>query len=239
MDAAAGARRRPKRDGAATKARVLRAGHLEFAEHGYNGARIERIARRSRSNLRMIYHHFGGKERLYIAVLEDTYRHARNSERELNLENLPPVEGVRRLVEVTFDYFLEHPDIVSLLMNENLLRGRYLKRSRVLLEMTPLVEVIDGLLARGNQDGTFDRNVDATQLYITIVSLCFTHLSNRYTLGTMFQKDFSEPDWIAARRRHVLEVVLTYLTAPVQATNASAASNAVEPRHRAAGSVRT
>lgn len=231
MDARMGPRGRPKRDAGGTKARVLRAGHIEFAEHGYNGGRVERIARRSRSNLRMIYHHFGDKERLYIAVLEDTYRYARNSERELNLENLPPVEGIRRLVEFTFDYFCKHPDIVSLLMNENLLRGRYLKKSRNIVEMTPLVEVIDGLLARGKRDGAFHRHVDATQLYITIVSLCFTHLSNRYTLGTMFQKDFSEPEWLAKRREHVLEVVITYLTAPVELA-AVAADTPTEARRR-------
>lgn len=205
-----GARRNP----AATRERILEAGRAEFSQHGYSGARIDRIARRSRSNIRMIYHYFGGKEPLYLAVLEDTYRHVRHEERQLDLQHLPPAEGVQQLVEFTFDYLRDNPHFVKLICNENLLQGKFLKRSRVVPDTTlPLVDALDDLLRRGQADGIFRQRVGPIQLYVTILSLCFTHLSNRYTLSTMFQQDLSDAGWLSERRQHVVDVILSYLTA--------------------------
>ena len=61
------------RDPERTSAAVLAAAVKEFAEKGYGGARIDSIARRAGANKRMIYHYFGGKEDLYLAVLESAY----------------------------------------------------------------------------------------------------------------------------------------------------------------------
>lgn len=45
----------------------------------------------------MIYHYFGDKDALYLAVLEDAYRHIRHTERRLDLTRKPPSEGLREL----------------------------------------------------------------------------------------------------------------------------------------------
>ena len=45
----------------------------EFADRGYAGARVDEIAARTRTTKRMIYYYFGGKEQLYVAVLERAY----------------------------------------------------------------------------------------------------------------------------------------------------------------------
>jgi AcrR family transcriptional regulator len=47
---------------AKTRERMLRIAVREFADKGYSGARVETIASRSKVNIRMIYHYFGGKE---------------------------------------------------------------------------------------------------------------------------------------------------------------------------------
>ena len=62
------------RDAARTKAKILDAARAEFGEHGLNGGRIERVARRARVKKQLIYHYFRSKEVLYTAVLEDTFR---------------------------------------------------------------------------------------------------------------------------------------------------------------------
>ncbi len=210
MPRPAGARRDP----AATRERILEAGRAEFSQHGYNGARIDRIARRSRSNIRMIYHYFGGKEPLYLAVLEDTYRRIREQELQLELKHLAPAEGMRQLIEFTFDYLRDNPNFVKLVCNENLLQGRFLKKSRLVPETTlPLLEVVGDLLERGQASGVFHKKVGPVQLYATILSVCFTHISNRYTLSIMFQQDLSDAEWLSERRKHVVDVILSYLTA--------------------------
>ncbi|MFJ7203969.1 TetR family transcriptional regulator [Streptomyces sp. NPDC098789] len=57
-------------DTARTKQLLLDAAVEEFAEHGPEGARIARVATRAGVNKERIYQYFGGKEKLFVAVLE-------------------------------------------------------------------------------------------------------------------------------------------------------------------------
>lgn len=57
------------RDPERTSGRILAAALTEFAAHGFAGARVDAIARRSGTNKRMLYHYFGDKEALFRAVL--------------------------------------------------------------------------------------------------------------------------------------------------------------------------
>ena len=54
-----------------SRERLLDAALTEFAEHGFAGARVEAIARRSGLNKQLISHHFGGKRGLYDAVMRE------------------------------------------------------------------------------------------------------------------------------------------------------------------------
>lgn len=203
---------RGKRDAVATKERILKTGIEEFAQCGYSGARIDRIAKRAEVNVRMIYHYFGGKEQLYRATLERIYVHVRTAEKQLHLSHLLPTEGMVRLVEFTFDYLVRNPEFVRLVIGENLLKGEHLRCSTVVPGTTlPLVRAIEDLLQRGQQSGELRPGVDPVQLYVSILSLCFIHISNRYTLLTMFQTVLADARWPGRRRRHVVEVILGYL----------------------------
>lgn len=201
-----------RRDPAATREKVLAAGVAEFCAKGFDGARIDRIARRARCNIRMIYHYFGSKERLYLAALERVFRQLRSREEKLDLFHMDPVPGMAALVDFTFDHMLEHQEFIRLISNENMLRGRFLKKSRFVPRATlPLVKAITDLLRRGQASGVFRRNVDPVQLYISILSVAYVHVSNKYTLSITFQRDLGDARWLAQRRRHAREVILGYL----------------------------
>jgi len=58
------------RDPERTRARILAAAFAEFAAKGFAGARVDAIARRARSNKRMLYHYFSDKKGLFQAVLK-------------------------------------------------------------------------------------------------------------------------------------------------------------------------
>jgi AcrR family transcriptional regulator len=77
-----------------TRGRILRTAIAEFSEKGYNGARVLTICRKSRANPRMIYHYFGGKDGLYVAVLEHVLGDLRREELKLDVEHVAPVEGM-------------------------------------------------------------------------------------------------------------------------------------------------
>ena len=53
--------------------RIRAAAALEFAERGYAGARVDRIARRARVNKAMLYYHFASKQALYRDLLRSTF----------------------------------------------------------------------------------------------------------------------------------------------------------------------
>src|SRR5688500_1512327 len=99
------ARRAITRDPERTRAAILAAATQEFTANGLTGARVDAIASRARVNKRMIYHYFGDKEGLYLAVLEATYASIRVAELELHLTDRDPVDGMRELVLFTWRYF--------------------------------------------------------------------------------------------------------------------------------------
>ena len=133
-----------------TKQSILASATEEFSRYGLGGARVDRIAQRAGANKRMLYYYFGDKDGLFLASLEDRYAHIRSAERELELEHLDPREAVKRLVDFTWNYFLEHPEFMTLLNSENLHKGRHVKKSKRVQEMhSPLVETLRTLLRRG------------------------------------------------------------------------------------------
>ena len=209
------ARPQPKRDAAATRQRILDAARRDFCDAGFEGARIDRIATAAKANVQMIYRYFGGKDDLYLAVLEDTYARIRALERDLDLAALAPEEGMRRLVEFTFDYLRDNPDFVSIIRNENMLGGRFVRQLEMVPDTTmPLVEAITDLMRRGRAEGVFKPAVAPAQIYVTILSLCMLHQAQRHTLSVMFQRDMGADDWLAERRAHAVDVLLTFLMAP-------------------------
>src|SRR3954447_17224866 len=72
-----------QRDAVRTKREILEVATREFADRGYAGARVDEIAARTRTTKRMIYYYFGGKEQLYVAVLEAAYAGIRSAERDV------------------------------------------------------------------------------------------------------------------------------------------------------------
>jgi AcrR family transcriptional regulator len=200
------------RDPDRTRARILEAATGEFARYGLGGARVDRIAARAKANKRMLYYYFGDKEGLFLAALEDRYAHIRNAERSLRLEHLDPRDAVRRLVEFTWDYFLEHPEFMTLLNSENLHKGRHVRRSRRVPEMhSHLVALLRTVLRRGEAQGLFRKGVDPVQLYISIAGEGYFYLSNRYTLSRIFDRDLMAPRALSGRARHITQMVLNAL----------------------------
>ena len=200
------------RDPERTRKTLLAAAIHEFTEKGYGGARIDKIAERAGLNKRLLYHYFGDKDALYLAVLESTYVDIRTAEQGLNLENDDPVDAIRKLVQFTWDHFLTHPEFLSLLATENLLRAKHLKKSKVILGLhSPLISLISAIIKRGGASGQFRKGLDPVALYITIASLGWFYLSNRWTLSTIFERDVMEKRELKKWRDHITDVVVTYV----------------------------
>lgn len=203
---------KPTRDPERTRARILEAARAEFAAHGLGGARVDRIAANADANKRMLYYYFGNKDDLFLAVLEGAYAHIRDAEKELRLTEIDPPEAIRRLVAFTWEYYLEHPEFMTLLNSANLHQGRHLKKSAKVRTMhSPFVAMIEEVLERGRKSGVFRAGVDPVQLYISIAALTYFYLGNKFTLSEIFGRDLLSPRAKAERLAHMGELVLGFL----------------------------
>ncbi len=205
---------RVKRDPAATKERILRASMAEFGAKGFGGARTAGIAKRARCNIRMLYHYFGSKQNLYICCLDRVYSQIRAEERKLNLRQLDPLEAIERLVQFTFDHMRANPDFVKIAGVENTQGGKFIKMLPLVANAAnDLIETISEILERGARDKVLREGIDAFQLYISILSLSYLHLSNRQTLSVTYGRDVSKPRWLEARREHACDLIRAYVRA--------------------------
>src|SRR5215467_4256226 len=113
-----------------TRARILDRATAEFAARGFAGARVDAIAQRCGFAKSMLYHYYCSKEGLFIAVLERMHETLRAGQRNFAICGSDPVEAMRRLVAHTFSALLKHGEAIALLNDENLHKGRHLRRSR-------------------------------------------------------------------------------------------------------------
>ncbi len=202
------ARRDPER----TRENILRAALAEFADKGLGGARVDEIAQRAGANKRMLYHYFGNKEDLFLAVLERAYERIRGAETRLHLTELEPIAGMRELIRFTFNYLVEAPHFIRLLNSENLHQARHLKKSKRVRELhSEMLAMIGDLLRRGAERGDFRDDVDPTQLFISITGVCYFYFSNIHTLSTIMGADLSAKAALQTREAHAIAVILGYL----------------------------
>ena len=198
-----------RRDPAATRKKLLTAARREFGSSGLAGARVDEIAARAGVNKQLVYHYFGDKDALYLAVLEWVYEEIRAKERELNLEGLPPEQAIKKLIESSFDHLAAHPDFIVLLNDENRGGARHVRGSRKLEAMhSPLVSLVSTILGEGVKAGIFRKGINPVHLYISIAGLSYFYFSNTPTLSAIFGKDLSSRSARQARRRHVVDLVM-------------------------------
>jgi AcrR family transcriptional regulator len=203
-----------QRDAERTRAELLAVATEVFAESGYSGARVDDIAERTRTTKRMIYYYFGGKEQLYMAVLENAYRGIREAEQRLQVDHVDPVVAMRRLAELTFDHHLDHQAFIRLVSIENIHRGQFIRRLDSLRDLSrPATSLLDQILARGHAQGVFRDDVDALDVHMVISAYCVFQVANRYTFGFLFGVDFTEVNQRAHLRRMIGDVVVGWLTA--------------------------
>lgn len=195
-----------------TRTAILAAARTEFAARGLTGTRVASIAARANANKQLIYYYFGSKDDLYRAVLEAVYAEIRELERGLQLGDRPPEEAMRTLVGFSFDYLLQHPDFIGLLNHENALGAPHVRASRVIRETnSPLIVLLAATLRRGIRSRVFRRGVDPVELYISLAGMSYFFFSNRQTLASIFARDLTAPEAVAAYRRHVIALAMAGL----------------------------
>lgn len=206
-----GAERRRDRD--RTRADILDTATEEFAERGFDGARVDEIAARTRTTKRMIYYYFGGKTQLYVEVLERAYARIRAAEQTVSVDHLDPVTAIRRIAEVTFDHHEAHPDFVRLVSTENIHNAEHVAEMTNLVRVnTPAIRLLDDILARGRELGAFRTDIDSIDVHMLISGFCFFRVANRHTFRAIFGRDLVDPGRRDHYRKMLGDLVVDHLT---------------------------
>lgn len=204
--------KRVRRTAALSREKIIKAAIEEFALKGFDGARVDEVARRSGINKNLLYHHIGNKDRLFTAALETTYQTIRERQREFLTRQMDPETGVHQLILLLMSIWVEHQEYGKLLASENFHGGKHVKRSKLIGEIyEQMVDTLGDFLKRGEQQGIFRPGIDAVDLYISISSLSAYYVAHQHTLSALFHIDIMKSRRLQQRKEHIVDMIMRYV----------------------------
>ena len=159
---------------AAAKENILRAAAEEFAERGFEGARVDGIARRAGVNKAMLYYHVGDKAALYEKVILDAVETVgTNLQERLSRETTP--EGKILAIARAFEAAAtEKPHLPRIMMREMAMGGHDLPAPAI-EAFARIIRIETSILEEASRDGLFMATNPIT-LHILIVGGTMLHL---------------------------------------------------------------
>jgi TetR/AcrR family transcriptional regulator len=159
-----------------TKQKILLAARNEFSRKGFDGARVDAIARAAGINKAMIYYHFTSKERLYQAVLAELFEKVSSFVARLLGEDLPAEKRFEELARFYVDVFENAPEFPPLILREMASGGERIREmfSQALLE-AEVPRKVRALLDEGVRRGTF-RPVDPVHAVTSFIGMNLFYL---------------------------------------------------------------
>jgi TetR/AcrR family transcriptional regulator len=158
-------RERERRDPAATRQALLRAGEELFSARGFDGVPIEDIAERAGVNKALISYHFRGKRGLYAAVVGSTFAEMAARVEAIEAAARDAAEALRGVLEAFAGVARERPGFPTLFLREVLSTGI---EPEVLPYLLRIIGVSRRLAERGAREGVF-RRVDPLLLHFALV----------------------------------------------------------------------
>ena len=199
-----------RRDSAATRDALLAAGAELFAERGYDGVPVTAIAQKARVNKAMINYHFGGKRKLYLAIVSATFAEIVAAVEKLAESRRPAPEVLRELIAVVGEMATRrHPHFCSMMLREVVAGGTHLD-PELIDKPARILGAVQRIVARGVGDGDF-RPVDPLLTHLSLVgSLVFFFATARFRERVLaMRRPAIKPPDAAAYVKHIQDL-LTY-----------------------------
>lgn len=190
---------------AITKKKILKAAEEEFASFGLNAARVDSIAKNAGVNKQLIYAHFVNKENLYSVILEKVYGRLGEYEQNLVYSEFEGEETVKKIVLDYFDFLLENPNFVRLMLWENLNNAKCVGDVR-----TNLFTGTRNLLCKGIEKGIIRSDIDIEQTAMSFNLFCFSAFSNVHTISKLLKKDLYTKEELRKRAEHIADIFTDY-----------------------------
>src|SRR5438445_5284990 len=147
---------------------ILSAAAVEFAERGFGGARVDRIARRARVNKAMLYYHFKSKRGLYRALLRRIFTVAGERMRAIAAADATPTEKIDRVIAGFAELIRDHASVPGIMLREVAEAGVHLDRE-TLATLAGVPRAVAGIIHEGIERGEF-RDVNPVFAYFSILA---------------------------------------------------------------------
>lgn len=197
-----------------TEEKIKKSAQREFAQYGFEGARVDRIAQKARVNKAMIYYHFRSKENLYEVLLSRVY----NAIFPRIIENIPEEMGPQEKLELIISSFIDFireldEDFIRMMLRELSSGGKYFKKLMLPKVIIPMIGAIDELFKEGVSQGLFKRIVPHYTFIQTLGSIIFTNAIRIVLSDTELGKSIFKEDFFEGFKKNLLTIVKTGILA--------------------------
>lgn len=195
------------RNATRTREQVLDAAEELFAERGYDGTSLQEVGARAGVSRGTPSYFFHSKADLYRAVLERCFRQVRDAVRSGRERALrsgePPEVVIEGAVGDYFDFLVARPHFLRLVEREALGDGPGAMGDVAQLAIG--AEMLEAIASELGLDST--PSGDASQLLLSIISLCWFPLIHARTVAPLAGVDCLSPEALERRKRHVVALV--------------------------------
>lgn len=205
-----------KHSSATTLTRIVSAARQEFAEHGFDGARLDAVAREAGVTKQLVYHYFKTKDELYGLVLDRVAEEIPMLLDDPDYESMAPEQAIRRFIEHMVEAFVDRPYMVAMTLDQGLHRGEHLTRRSLYVPTIQrfVAERIAPILERGRAAGTFRDGLDPHMVYWSAFALATAVFTQGWVMSRSTGTDFEEREGIARWQEHVVAFTLSALAPP-------------------------
>ncbi len=183
---------------------VLAAAENVFAQKGFDGARMDEIARKAGVNKALIYYYFPSKERLFRAVLDDFFGALQQTIEAVALSAEPPAHRFFRMVTAYFDFVDGRRTYPQIVQRETIGRGRFFKAIAGHIE--PMYRLSTQLISECVRRGLFHR-ADPGHLILSVVGLIVFYFNSARLFGMVARTDALSQEAVALRKREIIELL--------------------------------
>ncbi len=184
---------------------LLTVGRHMFAEQGFDATSLRDLTTSAGANLGAVTYHFGSKQQLYDAVLDQLFGQFADCVEAAAAESGPAAERIPRIVHAIFAFFAEHPEAPQLILRELARAGS--APSAVIPYARRNLAAIGAAVHEAQQAGEL-RDVDPVLVTFTILSQSIWFTLVRDRLAEVSGRPLGGDEGAGLMERHIADVVL-------------------------------
>jgi TetR/AcrR family transcriptional regulator len=193
---------------ATVEEKIRQAAIKEFSRYGFEGSRVDRIAKTAKINKAMIYYHYKSKEKLYEAILSTLAEGINNSVKNIIEDGNFDKNKLYTLVSTYIDFFCNiDPDFTKIMLREISSGGNYFRKIIYAKALHPLSSILIENISREIKNKVL-RPINPFYLMHQIIgSIVFLNMLKINLKGTDLYEIIFKENYIEEFRENLLGIL--------------------------------